>query len=102
MWQGFQQVGISMERLGDIVDQVPETGENDAKQISLPPIKGDVKFENLSFRFNKQGKYEIDTIDLEIEQGSFIGIVGQSGSGKSTLMKLFEALRTRGRKNFDR
>ena len=39
LWQGFQQVGISMERLADIVDQIPEAGENDADQIALPSIK---------------------------------------------------------------
>ena len=48
LWQGFQQVGISMERLADIVDQVPEAGERDGDQIALPPIRGNVKFDNLS------------------------------------------------------
>ena len=92
LWQGFQQVGISMERLADIVDQVPEAGEQDADQISLPPISGQVKIENLRFRFGKQGPHQIDGVDLEIPKGSFIGIVGQSGSGKSTLMKLMPRL----------
>ena len=92
LWQGFQQVGISMERLADIVDQVPEAGEQDADQISLPPIAGQVKIENLRFRFAKQGSHQIDGVDLEIPSGSFIGIVGQSGSGKSTLMKLLPRL----------
>ncbi len=92
LWQGFQQVGISMERLADIVDQVPEAGEQDADQISLPPISGKVKVENLRFRFGKQGPHQIDGVDLEIPSGSFIGIVGQSGSGKSTLMKLLPRL----------
>ena len=92
LWQGFQQVGISMERLADIVDQVPETGEQDAHQISLPPINGKVRLENLRFRFGKQGANQIDGVDLEIPSGSFIGIVGQSGSGKSTLMKLLPRL----------
>ena len=92
LWQGFQQVSISMERLADIVDQVPEAGEHDAEQISLPPISGQVKIENLRFRFGKQGPHQIDGVDLEIPSGSFIGIVGQSGSGKSTLMKLLPRL----------
>ena len=81
-----------MERLSDIVDQVPETGEEEAKQISLPPIKGKVKFEQLKFRFEKQGPYQINSLNLEIKEGSFVGIVGQSGSGKSTLMKLLPRL----------
>ena len=92
LWQGFQQVGISMERLADIVDQIPEAGENDADQIALPSIKGKVKFENMRFRFAKQGPYQVDGVNLEIEPGSFVGIVGQSGSGKSTLMKLLPRL----------
>ena len=92
LWQSFQQVGISMERLGDIVDQVPEAGERDADQISLPPIKGSVNFDALKFRFGTQGPMQIDGVDLSVEAGSFIGIVGQSGSGKSTLMKLLPRL----------
>ena len=81
-----------MERLADIVDQIPEAGENDADQIALPSIKGKVKFENRRFRFAKQGPYQVDGVNLEIEPGSFVGIVGQSGSGKSTLMKLLPRL----------
>ena len=81
-----------MERLSDIVDQVPEAGERDADQISLPPIKGNVLFENIKFRFNTQGPMQINGINLEIKPGSFVGIVGQSGSGKSTLMKLLPRL----------
>ncbi len=92
LWQGFQQVSISMERLADIVDQVPEAGENDSDQISLPPIKGDVSFDKLKFRFNRSGDYQINEVSLEVNEGSFIGIVGQSGSGKSTLMKLLPRL----------
>ena len=81
-----------MERLADIVDQVPEAGERDADQISLPPIKGNVSFDTLKFRFGTQGPMQIDGVDLSVEAGSFIGIVGQSGSGKSTLMKLLPRL----------
>lgn len=92
LWQGFQQVGISMERLSDIVDQVPEGGKHEADKLSLPPIQGDIIFEDLKFRFGKKGNYQIDNLNLTIEKGSFIGIVGQSGSGKSTLMKLLPRL----------
>lgn len=92
LWQGFQQVEISMERLADIIDQTPEAGNNDAEQISLPPIDGNIRFENLKFRFGKSGDYQVNNVNLTIESGSFVGIVGQSGSGKSTLMKLLPRL----------
>ena len=92
LWQGFQQVGISMERLADIVDQVPEAGAREADQISLPPIRGEILFDDLKFRFGTSGPYQIDGVTLRIKPGSFVGIVGQSGSGKSTLMKLLPRL----------
>ena len=46
----------------------------------------------MTFGFGKQGPKQIKDVSLEIESGSFIGIVGQSGSGKSTLMKLVPRL----------
>ena len=82
LWQGYQQMTISMERLADIVDQIPETGESEADQISLPPIKGNIKFENLSFQFGKGTTYQVDNVNEEIQAGNFIGIVGQSGREK--------------------
>jgi ATP-binding cassette subfamily B protein len=93
-----------MERLADIVDQVPEAGPRDADQISLPPIRGDIQFDSLKFRFGSTGPYQIDGVTLKIKPGSFVGIVGQSGSGKSTLMKLLPRLYspTKGRILVDR
>ena len=82
-----------MERLGDIVDQNPELNSNlDSNQISLPPIKGDIRFEDIDFRFGKQGPKQLNNVSVSIDKGSFVGIVGQSGSGKSTLMKLLPRL----------
>jgi len=92
LWQGFQQVSISMERLADIVDQESESGDHDAEQIALPPIKGDIDFQNILFKFGTSGPHQIENVSLQIPAGSFVGIVGQSGSGKSTLMKLLPRL----------
>ena len=92
LYQGFQGVQLSMERLSDIVDQASEAGPDDVNQIVLPPIKGNVIFENVAFRFASKGPYQLDNVSLDIPQGHFVGIVGQSGSGKSTLMKLLPRL----------
>ena len=93
LYQGFQGVQLSMERLSDIIDQNPELqNANEIGQISLPAIQGNVRFENINFRFGTSGAYQLEDISLEIEKGSFVGIVGQSGSGKSTLMKLLPRL----------
>ena len=93
LYQGYQQVQVSMERLSDVLDQTPElsVGE-DVDQIAMPSIRGDVRFEDVKFRFGSKGPYQVDRVSVSIPAGHFVGVVGQSGSGKSTLMKLLPRL----------
>ena len=92
IWQNIQELRVSFERLGDIVDTPEETSILDKSKIPLPSIKGFVEFEDVSFRFLKGQPSVLNKINLKIKQGQFVGIVGQSGSGKSTLMKLLPRL----------
>jgi len=92
LWQNFQEVGLSIERLSDIVDAAPEADELDRQNIPMPTVQGTVKFDDVSFRFGTSGPYQLSNVSLEFPAGAFIGIVGQSGSGKSTLMKLLPRL----------
>ncbi len=92
LWQGFQGVQLSMERLGDILNQVGEQTIEETAQVALPPIEGNIEYEDVSFRFGESGPNQIDNVSLDIKAGEFVGIVGQSGSGKSTLMKLLPRL----------
>lgn len=87
IWQNFQETGLSLERLSDIVDS-PQEAEIDKNNIPLPPIIGGVKYENVSFRFAASGPLQLTNVTVEFPAGQFVGIVGQSGSGKSTMMKL--------------
>ncbi|MGM3305461.1 peptidase domain-containing ABC transporter [Anabaena sp. WFMT] len=87
IWQNFQETGLSLERLSDIVD-TPQEAEADKGNIPLPAISGAVKYENVSFRFAPSGPLQLNNVSLDFEAGKFVGIVGQSGSGKSTMMKL--------------
>ena len=90
-WQTIQSLQISIERLADVVDAQTEQPE-DLHPIALPPIKGKVEFENVSFRFNPHSAPVVKSVSFSIDSGKFIGIVGQSGSGKSTIMKLLPRL----------
>ncbi|WP_016948864.1 peptidase domain-containing ABC transporter [Anabaena sp. PCC 7108] len=87
IWQNFQETGLSLERLSDIVD-TPQEAEIDRNNIPLPAISGAVKYENVSFRFAPSGPLQLNNVSLDFSAGKFVGIVGQSGSGKSTMMKL--------------
>ena len=92
IWQRIQELRVSFERLADIVDTPEESTELDKGKIPLPPLRGQVNFEDLQFRFGAGKPQVLKNINLEIPAGTFVGVVGQSGSGKSTLMKLLPRL----------
>ena len=89
LWQDFQQVGISVRRLGDILNTRTEQPQS---RIALPPIRGQVTFENVVFRYRPDTAEVLAGITLDVKPGEVIGIVGRSGSGKSTLTKLVQRL----------
>lgn len=89
LWQDFQQVGISVARLGDILNTPTE---NPTSRMALPNIKGQIDFEKISFRYRPDGAEILRDLNLTIKAGEIIGIVGRSGSGKSTLTKLVQRL----------
>ena len=61
-----------MERLSDIIDQNPELNNSDEiGQISLPAIKGNVRFESIN-RFGSTGPYQLDDVSVDIPAGSFV------------------------------
>ncbi|QDZ38670.1 type I secretion system permease/ATPase [Euhalothece natronophila Z-M001] len=91
LWQNFQETALSLERLSDIVD-TPQEGEEDRDNIPMPLIEGGVRYENISFRFKSPGPMQLNNINVEIQPGQFVGVVGESGAGKSTLTKLIPRL----------
>ena len=92
IWQNIQELRISFERLADVIDTPVESNESDQAKIQLPPIEGIVKFEAVTFAFKEGTPPVLKNINIDVDQGTFVGIVGQSGSGKSTLMKLLSRL----------
>jgi ATP-binding cassette subfamily B multidrug efflux pump len=77
---GTVRDGISSLSVSRVVSDAPG-----AKP--LPPVKGDIKFENVSFHYGKTGGV-INDLNLHIRPGEKIGLVGRSGAGKSTLVNL--------------
>ena len=92
IWQNIQELRVSFERLADVIDTPEESDEIDKSKVMLPPLQGNVRFENLSFSFRPGQPQVLKHVNLEIPSGNFVGVVGQSGSGKSTLMKLLPRL----------
>ena len=92
LWTDFQQTGISMARLGDILNTRTEVPPSSAAQ--LPPIKGRITLDAIHFRYRPEAAPVLSGISLDVRPGEVIGIVGRSGSGKSTLTKLVQRLYT--------
>ena len=90
LWQDFQQVQVSVARLGDILNTPAENTPQNPPALPVP--RGAITFENLSFRYRAGGPEILHRINLSIQPGEVVGIVGASGSGKSTLTKLIQRL----------
>ncbi|MBW4689278.1 MAG: type I secretion system permease/ATPase [Komarekiella atlantica HA4396-MV6] len=90
LWQNLQQVLLSVDRIGDILNVAPEAELGTG--LVLPPLKGQVTFEQVFFRYQPNIEPVLRGITFNAEPGQFVGIVGRSGSGKSTLSKLLQRL----------
>jgi len=91
LWQDLQQVRISVDRLGDILNAPAEmTGASG--QGSLRKIVGNVSFDHVTFRYRPGEREILSDVSFQVQAGEIIGIVGPSGSGKSTVAKLLQRL----------
>ena len=90
-WQYFQQARVSMERLGDVMNEKTEPAFNPSR-TTLPSLQGEVVFDKVAFRYTLESSNVLNDISIKIPPGMKVGIVGKSGSGKSTLTKLVQRL----------
>ncbi len=90
LWNEFQQTLLAVDRIGDILNSPLEMQSENA--ITLSHIRGDIKIDNLSFKYNVDAPLVLKNVKLDIKAGEKIGIVGRSGGGKSTIAKLIQRL----------
>jgi subfamily B ATP-binding cassette protein HlyB/CyaB len=90
VWQDFQQVQISIDRLGDILNTPTERMPQ--ASLALPTPRGAIELKHVTFRYRPGAPEVLKQVSLAISPGEVIGIVGASGSGKSTLTKLVQRL----------
>jgi subfamily B ATP-binding cassette protein HlyB/CyaB len=91
VWQDFQQIRISVARLGDILN-TPAEPSYAGTRATPAHIKGHIAFDHVSFRYQPNGRDVLSDVSLDIPQGQIVGVVGRSGSGKSTLARLVQRL----------
>lgn len=88
-WQQLQAVRIAFARLDELMARPTELMD-----LPMPDlhVQGRIRFENVTYRYAADTKPALSSIDLDIEPGQIVGIIGPPGSGKSTLAKLLLGL----------
>jgi ABC-type multidrug transport system fused ATPase/permease subunit len=82
----FQESAAAAERVFNVMDMPSEVADHD-KAEALADVHGEIRIENVSFGYD-EGERVLKNIDLHVQPGEMIGLVGQTGSGKSTLVSL--------------
>ncbi len=88
----IQQADASLKRLHKIYSEKIEIKDSPDTDNSIKSIAGNIKFENVSFRYNEDQEPVIKDITIEVPQGSTLAIVGHTGVGKSSLINLIPRL----------
>lgn len=83
----------SGKRISQVLEEKPDLNDETAKYKNIEVAKGDIEFKNVSFRYYKNSEEKVlDNINLKIDAGSTVGIIGSTGCGKSTLVSLIPRL----------
>jgi len=82
----FDKTMLSLKNLDDVMKMPLE--KEDKTYISRPNLKGEIVLKNLNFSYREQNHQTIKNLNLKINEGEKIAILGKIGSGKSTLLKL--------------
>ena len=88
----FERGAASMDRMNAILDEKPEIFDGEQVKWGIKDIEGEIEFRNLNFAY-PDGQSVLNDINLKIERGTTLAIVGGTGSGKSTLVNLIPRIR---------
>ena len=81
------QAAASAERIFEILDARSDIQEKPGA-LELPPVKGNVRFENVTFRYYSGGEPVLNRVSFEARAGETIALLGATGSGKTTIINL--------------
>jgi ATP-binding cassette subfamily B protein len=93
LWDRLQLARVLLGRLDDVLDQEPEQGRDRSHLRPVTTLAGRVVLNNVGFRYGgPESPLILQGVNLAVEPGESVAIVGRSGSGKTTLIKLLAGL----------
>jgi ABC-type multidrug transport system fused ATPase/permease subunit len=84
----------TLDLADEIKDLSPSRSELEISKFDYPNFIPSIEVKDASFQYGTHGKFQLSNINLSVEAGSFVAIVGPSGSGKSTLLDLMLGLQS--------
>ncbi|MDI9513303.1 MAG: ABC transporter ATP-binding protein [Caldicoprobacterales bacterium] len=81
-----QRGSASLDRINVILTAIPDIKDNDP--LPIGSIEGHIEFENVSFSYNKKQEPVLKDININLEPGRTLAIIGETGSGKTSLVNL--------------
>jgi ABC-type multidrug transport system fused ATPase/permease subunit len=89
LYTTYQSGMAALDKILGLLDEEPELLDA-PDATTLPPIRGRVQFDGVSFRYgsDEDGRWALRDVDITIEPGQTIALVGETGAGKSTFAKL--------------
>ena len=88
----LQQGAASMARLAKIFDTVPEIRDTETTNHAVTAVRGEIEFRKVTFAHKNTEKPTLKNINIKIESGMTLAIIGYTGSGKTTLVNLIARL----------
>ncbi|HZE06752.1 MAG TPA: ATP-binding cassette domain-containing protein, partial [Solirubrobacteraceae bacterium] len=89
LYTTYQSGMAALDKIFGLLDERPEILDA-ANATALPPIRGELTFDDVSFRYGSDddGEWALRDIDLVMQPGQTVALVGETGAGKSTFAKL--------------
>jgi ABC-type multidrug transport system fused ATPase/permease subunit len=87
LYTTYQSGMAALDKIFELLDEQPELVDAD-DAVSLGALRGEISFEDVSFRYAGQDEWALCEVSLEVPPGQTVALVGATGAGKSTLAKL--------------
>jgi ATP-binding cassette subfamily B protein len=87
VFDSYQQAKVAISRIDELLE-TPTTVPAPANPVAVPSLQGNVDFEDVVFRYSTAVDDALRGVDLHIEAGETVALVGETGAGKSTAIKL--------------
>jgi ATP-binding cassette, subfamily B, bacterial len=89
VFDGYQQAMVGLQRIRDLLSTPTSTPPPD-RPVVLDRVRGKIDFDNTMFQYERATHPALDGVNVTIESGQTVALVGETGAGKSTIVKLIE------------